>query len=369
MSPVIPLPDPLPQPGPPVLLWALLQLTFVLHVLAMNVVLGGSILALHWRFSRRAADAMQRSALLALFARALPAALAATVTLGVAPLLFVQALYGRVFFTSSILMAWLWLGLVPLAIAAYYGAYLLEGLRAAPAPRGRALGLAVGLLLAAVAFLQVTNATRSIRPDSFLAAYRSDGRGLLLNLADPSFWPRYLHVLLGAVAVAALAVALVGVSRRASDPVFSAWAVRKGTTLFGVASAANLFVGMLFLIALPKELLILLVGGDGRAVVLLAAAILVAVALAGAALLALGARNKVLATRTLAALTVLTLVLMLLLRDELRQLALRQAGFEPSPWVATQWGPLAAFAVCLFAAAATIAWMARALARGTPAAR
>ena len=365
MTPVIPLADPLPQPGPPLLIWALLQLTFVLHVLAMNVVLGGSIVALHWRFSRRAADALQRSALLALFARALPVAIAATVTLGVAPLLFVQALYGRLFFTSSILMAWLWLGLVPLAIAAYYGAYRLDGLADAPAQRSRALGLGVGLLLAAVAFLQVTNATRSIRPDTFLAAYRADGRGLLLNLSDPSFWPRYLHVLLGAVAVAALAVALVGVARRASDPAFSAWAVRRGTTLFAAATAINLFVGMLFLIALPKELLILLVGGDTRGVAMLAVAILVAVALAGAALLALGARNTIAATHTLTALTVLTLVLMLLLRDELRQLALRQAGFEPSPWVATQWGPLAAFAGCLFTAVAAIAWMVRALARGS----
>jgi len=40
MNPVIPLADPLPQPAPPLLLWALLQLTFLLHLVAMNVVLG-----------------------------------------------------------------------------------------------------------------------------------------------------------------------------------------------------------------------------------------------------------------------------------------------------------------------------------------
>ena len=46
MTPVIPLADPLPPPSPPGLLWALLQLTFLLHLVAMNVVLGGSLLAL-----------------------------------------------------------------------------------------------------------------------------------------------------------------------------------------------------------------------------------------------------------------------------------------------------------------------------------
>ena len=55
---------------------------------------------------------------------------AATVTLGVAPLLFVQELFGRVFFTSSILMAWFWLAIIALLIPAYYGVYLYAfGLR------------------------------------------------------------------------------------------------------------------------------------------------------------------------------------------------------------------------------------------------
>jgi len=45
--------------------------------------------------------------------------------LGVAPLLFLQVLYGRLFFTSSILMAGFWLAVVPLLIVAYYCAYVV----------------------------------------------------------------------------------------------------------------------------------------------------------------------------------------------------------------------------------------------------
>jgi hypothetical protein len=364
MSPVIPLPDPLPQPAPPGLLWALLQLTFLLHLVAMNVVLGGSLLALHWRFSRREEGAPQRAALLDFFARALPVAVAATVTLGVAPLLFVQVLYGRLFFTSSILMAWFWLAVVPLVIAAYYGAYLLAFRGATPGRRASGVASLVALLLAAVAFLQVSNATRALRPDTFLEAYRASGRGLTLNLGDPTFWPRYVHVLLGAVAVAALGAALYGVLRRAQDPPLAAWAIGRGTMVFGAATAANVFAGLVFLLSLPKPVLVRLVGGDTWAMTLLALGILLGIAAGGLALLALGAKDAVRATWAQAGLLAATLVVMVLLRDQVRQIALREAGFEPSSAVAAQWGPFAVFVVLLIAAVATIAWMTRALARG-----
>jgi hypothetical protein len=369
MTPVIPLADPLPQPAPPGLLWALLQLVFLLHLVAMNVVLGGSILALHWRFSRRAEGAPHRAALVAFFAKALPVAVAAAVTLGVAPLLFVQVLYGRLFFTSSILMAWFWLAIIPLVILAHSGAYLLAFRGEAPASRAREVAGLVALLFAVVAFLQVSNATRALRPDTFLQTYRVSGRGLSLNLGDPTFWPRYLHVLLGAVAVAALGAALYGVLRRAHDAAFAAWAIRRGTAIFAVATAANVFVGMLFLLVQPRPILTRLVGGDARAMTLLALGILLGIAVAGLALLSLGAKDAVRAAWGQVGLLAATLVIMVLLRDEVRQLALRDAGFEHPAWVATQWGPLAAFAVLLVMAVVTIVWMTRTLARGKAASR
>jgi hypothetical protein len=364
MTPVIPLADPLALPAPAALLWALLQITFLFHIVAVNVVLGGSILSLHFRFSRREEGARHRATLLAFFSAALPVAIAAAVTLGVAPLLFVQVLYGRLFFTSSILMAGFWLAIVPLVILAYAAAYGLAFRGAAPSGRTRAWAVLVALLFAAVAFLQVSNATRALRPETFLGAYRADRFGLTLNLGDPTFWPRALHVLVGAIAVAALGVALYGVVRRVREPQLSAWAIRRGTTVFGVATAANVFLGLLLLLAQPKSILIRLVGGDAGAMALLALGIVFGVAAAGLALLALGARNAVGATWAQAGLLAATLVVMVLLRDQVRQIVLRDAGFEHPSRVAAQWGPFAAFVVLLVAAVATIVAMARALARG-----
>jgi hypothetical protein len=92
------------------------------------------------------------------------------------------------------------------------------------------------------------------------------------------------------------------------------------------------------------------------------------VAAAGLALLALGAKVRVRATWAQAGLVAATLVVMVLLRDQVRQIALRDAGFESPARVAAQWGPFAVFVVLLVAAVATIGWMARVLARGRGAA-
>lgn len=369
MSPVIPLADPLPQPAPEWLLWACLQLTFFFHLVAMNVVLGGSILALHWRVSRRAEGAAHRGALVAAFARALPVAVAAAVTLGVAPLLFVQVLYGRLFFTSSILMAGWWLAIVPLVVLAYYGAYLLAFRGNTLGAWAKATAATVSVLFAAVAFLYTSNVTRSLRPDTFVEAYRASGRGLTLNLADPTLWPRYLHMLLGAVAVAALAVAVFGLLRHRTQPDMASFAMQKGTLLFGVATAVNVFVGLWFLLAQPQEILIRLVGGDTVAMTLLALGILLGIATGGSALLALGAKDPARATKAQVALLVPTLLTMVLLRDQLRQLALRGAGFEHPSWVEAQWGPMGLFFLLFVAGAATIRWMIRVFARGAPPSR
>jgi hypothetical protein len=175
-------------------------------------------------------------------------------------------------------------------------------------------------------------------------------------------------MLFGAVAVAGLAVALYGLVRRHRDPETAVWAMRKGTVMFGVATAINIFVGMWFLLAQPKDVLLRLVGGDTWAMTLLALGILLGIASGGVALLALGAKDAAKATWAQIGVLLPTLVVMVLLRDQVRQIVLRRAGFEHPTWIEPQWGPLVVFVVLLVAAVATIAWMARVLARGSTAA-
>jgi hypothetical protein len=363
--PALPQLDPLPFPAPPGLLHFLEPLTFLLHVLAMNLLLGGSLLAL-WLRSRAGADGGGHARrMLDLFTHAAPVLMAATVSLGVAPLLFVQVLYGRLFFTSSVLMAWGWLSVVPLVILAYYGVYLRAYAGGRTIARGAGLSALIAIVLLAVAFLYVTNMTLMLRPESFQALYHADGRGLHLNLADRTLPPRYLHIVVGAVAVAGAALALVGLLRRGREPELSAWALRQGLVAFALATGLNVAAGLWLLVSQPRPTLLYLVSGGRPAGLVVAGILLGFVAIALVPVVLQSERP----TRVGAAwllLVLATLVTMLLLRDEVRVAALRQAGLGAPTWVEPQWGPIALFAALLVAALAAIGWMAAALARPAP---
>jgi hypothetical protein len=60
---------------------------------------------------------------------------------------------------------------------------------------------------------------------------------------------------------------------------------------------------------------------------------------------------------------VVSLLAMILLRDQLRQIALTAAGFEPVKWVGPEWGPILIFLVLFVVAIVTITWMVMLLAR------
>ena len=92
----------------------LLIVTFVLHILFMNVLLGGTILSF-WGNLRKASKNDVSHEL----SGRLPTITAMTVNLGVAPLLFLQVIYGNFIYVSSVLMAVYWLSVIGLVILAY----------------------------------------------------------------------------------------------------------------------------------------------------------------------------------------------------------------------------------------------------------
>lgn len=362
---VIPLAEPLPLPAPVWLLWGLLLLTLVLHLIAMNLLVGGSLLAGYARI-RFGANVHARE-MLAHLARPLPVLMAATVSLGVAPLLFLQVLYGRLFFVSSILMAWAWLAVVPALIVAYYTAYAI----ARRADRGRLVApwlyttMAVALL--GIGFLYTTNMTLMLGADRFAAMYGASGRGLHLNFAEPTLWPRWLHMMFGAVAVAGLAIAVTGFSPAAARTDAGRWAQRFGAQASAWATGINLIVGIWWLARLPAPTVQRLMGNHIAATSLFAVSviaglgtllILVMLTRPGASFrLALSGVAGMLAT----------IVTMLLVRDQVRAAALDRFGFAHTTWVAPQWGPFGLFALLLVGALGIVGWMAAVFLRSAPA--
>jgi hypothetical protein len=352
---ILPEVDPLPLPAPAWLLRILLLLTFYLHLLAMNAMLGGLLITLWARLrSRQPGDPW--SELADTIAGTTPSLVAATVTLGVAPLLFLQALMGQFFFTSSILMGWGWFSVVVVLIFAYYGTYLQSFRREKLGPARTPLLLLTVLLFLWIAFMFANNTSLMAAVSTWAERYFRDPGGLYLNLTDATLAPRYLHAVLGAVALAGLMLAWWGRVRVGRDHPSGLFLLRTGWAFFTWVTAVNLLLGIWYLLALPDIARRAFMGANLPATVLLGSGIVLAVLMV---VLGWRSRNKMdqapLVPVTLLAAVVLAVMVMT--RDTARAVLLGNLYRPGSFVVETQVLNLVLFGVLLVMGVAVLVWM------------
>ena len=224
----------------------LLTVTTFLHFVAMNVMLGTSFIAFSSPFWR-GNDVMPLNAHIA---KTLPYSIAFTINLGVAPLLFLQVLYGQFFYTSSILMGVYWLSIFGLLIISYYAAYAYRLMDDRSSMGRLYIGAAV-LLLFGVSFLFSNNVSIMQMPEIWIN-YFSDRAGWMLNFSDPALLPRYLHFMASAVAMGGLAIALYFEIRKRRGATDGDEWIELGCNWFTVATIINFGFGFWFLGALPE---------------------------------------------------------------------------------------------------------------------
>jgi hypothetical protein len=345
---LIPAADPNPLPAPFWVFKLLLVATFALHILAMNSMLGGAVLAVAAK--GRARKDKYAGRLFFDIARKLPSLLPATITLGVAPLLFVQVLYGEYFYSASIILAWPWFGVLLLLTAAYYGFYFvsLRG-EARPGRAGTVLTLSA-VMIAAIGFIYTSNLTLTETPTAWGARYFANPGGWNLNLSEATLAPRYLHFFTAAIAVGGLLLMFMGFRKsKAGDPVYARYVFRFGARAFAYATMAQFVIGFWFLVSLPRELLLLFMGGDPLATVLLLVGVAAAVVAILAVTQALHAGNMPLGVFAGTGSAVVAILAMAVMRDLLRDAYLKPY-FSPSHFVVqTQWSVLPLF-LAVFAA-------------------
>jgi hypothetical protein len=256
----IPIPhvDPLPLPGPVWLFTALLLVVFTLHLAAMNSALGGGIWAL-WNYLRgRHSEHPYSRQLANELSAMLPTFLAFTVTLGVAALLFVQVLFGNFLYTSSILIGVLWLAVIPLVMVAYYGFYYFSyATEKGKGSGGCVLAISVCVLLG-IAFIFVNNMTLMLSPERWLGMYRAHPNGWNLNLGERSLVPRYLHVVNGAIALFSAILAQLGMRKMKVDAGYGRWLVQRAALVFAACTGLQFLLGMWLLLAIPREIAMVL---------------------------------------------------------------------------------------------------------------
>jgi hypothetical protein len=352
--PAIPALDPTPLPAPVWLFQALLLVTFFVHILFLNVTLGGAVIGTVHGLSAKNAEAPGRR-LGRLLVSLLPASVSFTVTTGVAPLLFIQLLYGQVFYAATVLVGWLWLAIVPLIVVGYYAVYLYKFEVGAPGGKTLWLGVA-GVCFVVVALIQVLVNVLQLTPPRWETVATAVGA----VMQDPTILPRYLHFLLGSLAVAGIFLAAVATERsaRTPDPFFD-WLARRGALWALVATALQMIDGFWFLFSLPRDLLIALVGGQAMPTIHFA----VGMMLAFLALILLSGLREPERQRKLVRFTAgvlcATLFAMIGLRDVVRALYLGTLVRLRELPHAKQADVTTLFFVVFVLGLATVAWMVR----------
>lgn len=356
---VVPQADPVALPAPVWLLQFLLLLTFTLHVVPMSMMLGGGF----WAIVAARSDGERFGDLSRHLSRWLPVWTAAAITTGVAALLFLQVLYGQLFYPAGVAMAWPWLSVILVLLVGYY-AYYVRDLRGDKQPSlARAAGVVGWLCFLLIAFIYVNVMTLMLDPERITAKVLVDARGWSLNLDEPMLWPRYLHMVLGATAVAALWVAVRGAWQlRRQDP-HGAEVLRFAARGFVVTTFLQIAAGLWFVVALPGDLWRMFVGGDLYVTAYVVLALLMAIEAAWilwrAPLRRAPLRRVIVASAHLA----VVLVLMILVRDWVRRALVRDAIAWHAMPTEPQWSVIAIFFALLAGGLATLVWMLRAVRR------
>jgi hypothetical protein len=342
---LIPISDPSPLPAPYWVFKLLLNLTFFLHLIAMNLLLGSGLLALLAGLKSGSNEYSKR--LFNEIRRILPSILPATITLGVAPLLFVQVLYGQFFYASSIIVGWPWFIVLVLLTAAYYGFYYAS-FRTGENSGRAAWAVSISLLfIIAIGFIYSNNMTLSLIPDRWRAKYFSSLAGWNLNLDEATLIPRFLHFLVAAIALGGLFIAIKGLLRLNRDKDYAQYQIRFGAKAFMYATMMQILIGIWLLVSLPSTQRMLFLGNNYLATMLFALAVFGAV---GTIVVVSGAahcNNPRPGLYSGIILTILVVGLMVISRDMLRDSYL--APYLSQYSIQIQWGVFPLFLVVFLA--------------------
>jgi len=345
MDPTSLIPSPDTIPAPAWLFQVLNIFTFMIHILFVNVVIGGSLIMLFSRLTRK--DEPLDQSLNGSIAGKIPTTFALAINFGVAPLLFIQVLYGHFIYSSSIFMAVFWIMIIPLLIIAYYGAYVHVKKYSASKTLSMAALIVMSAIVLYIAFAFTNNMTLMLQPEKW-SAYFANRSGTILNLNDATFLPRYLHFIVASVAVAGLFMSIVWHIRGKKGMKGVEEKINTGLKIFAIATCVQVAIGFWFLLAIPSDFILAFMGRNLFYTIVLFAGIL----------LAIGAIISAFLGKLIPSLIHLVAVVaaMVITRVNLRSLYLNDVFSFSDLQLAPQYGVMALFFI-IFAIGLVVVWM------------
>lgn len=243
---LIPTPDVLPAP------WGmfniLLVLTFTIHLLVANIMIGGGFAAFWYSIKNKAATSPESPD--RQISLKLPIAIAFTINFGVAPLLFLQVIYGNFIYVSSVLMAVYWLSIFVIIIFAYYGVYIFN-FKYDVLGSGKSWIMAmVIILLLIVAFLFTNSILLMIDPKSW-TRYFQEPWGRIIHFTEPSLIPRYLHFVFASLAASGIIMGILGWWKKKQGDIETSEKYTNGLVFYGLMTIFQFFIGAWYLGTIP----------------------------------------------------------------------------------------------------------------------
>ena len=196
---------PLPLPADRGLIVAVLIFMFLVHILFVNLMLGGTILTAFFQGRSIKTGNMDDDALAYEIAKTITVSKSLAVVMAVAPLLAINLVYTIYFYTANALTGMVWIGIVPTVITAFLLLYLHKYTWHYPIMQRHrklhhAINLLALLLLLCVPLVFLTNINLMLFPDKWTQV---DGffSAMFINF---NVLPRYFHFLLASLAVTGL---------------------------------------------------------------------------------------------------------------------------------------------------------------------
>lgn len=365
MDSLLTIPDyqPIPFPAPLWLLKTLLVVTFLLHVIPMNVALGGSLLSGLLLLKSNGNKETYAGRFGHALAVGLPVFVSFALTFGVAPLLFLQLIYGPLYYTSSLLMAVPWILLLGFVLAGYYGCYIYKLNHVRLGPSAAWIMIGVFVMFAIIGGLFTSNMVLMLSPEKWGEILSVERNGLYLFWDDPQQLPRYLHFLFAAVAVTGLTMGCFGLYWCNREAEYGQWLIKTGSGIFLAITVLQIFIGGWFLMSIPREHMLNFMGGDIMGTIAFGGAmVMLLAALVGILLAWKDGRPGPFKVGLVA--SVLLILLMSLMRHLLRDYYVGELIHPESVPVKTQWDLLSVFVVSAVGLIVYLVWLAKVAWRG-----
>ncbi len=342
---IIPNPDPLPVAAG----WFqfLSHLTYYLHLISVGIMFSIAISMAVGYFKGKSDDNWLGFG--KEMGHLLPFTIAFAVNLGVAPLLFIQVLYGNFFYTASTLIGTNWILLIVILILGYYGAYWISFRESGKPGTKRFLSLFVSLVLAWTGFILVNVNTLMLTPASW-KGYFSHMGGFHLNLSETTLLPRYTFFIFLLLGIGGLFIALYSRIKFGEDG-SKPWTAY-GASLSGYSLLLTLPSYLLYLWLLPSGIREVLISGN------IFWTLLNVLCFAGLLISGFLALKKKLTIASI--ILLLDLIAFVLVRGKVRSLFLEPFSEKFSTvGTNTQYGVMALFLVILAAGLGLVFWLLR----------